>query len=99
MKKPREKFRVERVERDIPRVRREKVFMSLESVLSGVKRGVWTFRRISGRAISTRRIATVRTCNELAHLLPGGGYREEFGGCFLDPVKADEDQEPGGIKN
>lgn len=45
MKKPSEKFSVESVESDIPRVRREKVLMSLlsvEGVVVVFKRDVWT---------------------------------------------------------
>lgn len=37
MKKPREKFRVERVERNIPRARREKLFIRRLSVKEGVR--------------------------------------------------------------
>ena len=64
VKKPREKFKVESVESDIPRVRREKALMSLLSVGGGMvvfKRDIWTLRRKRGRAISTTRTATVRT--------------------------------------
>jgi len=64
VKKPREKFRVERVERAIPRVRREKVLISLLSVEGEVvvfRRDVWTLRRKRGRAISTVRMATTST--------------------------------------
>jgi len=60
MKNPREKFSVERVERNIPRARREKLLMRRLVVL-GVAlevdiRESWVRRRMRGMAISRNRM-------------------------------------------